>query len=142
MRIGELGRASALATRTIRFYEQAGLLPEPRRSPAGYRDYTAGALPRLRFIRSAQACGLTLAEIRQVIAVREDSGPPCGHVLGLLDAHAAELDQRIADLTALREELQRLRYGRRETWPEPRAVFQRARRAHRLATRSPMLVAP
>ena len=109
MRIGELGQASALATRTIRFYEQAGLLPEPGRSPAGYRDYTASALPRLRFIRSAQACGLTLAEIRQVIAVREDSGPPCGHVLGLLDAHAAELDQRIADLTALREELQRLR---------------------------------
>ena len=108
MRIGELGHASGFATKTIRFYEGAGLLPEPLRGSSGYRDYDASALPRLRFIRSAQACGLTLAEIRQVIAVRDDGGSPCEHVTGLLDAHAVELDKRITDLTQLREEISRL----------------------------------
>lgn len=109
MRIGQLAQVSGVATKTLRFYEQAGLLPEPERTPAGYRDYNDSALPRLRFIRSAQACGLTLAEIARIINVRENSGPPCGHVMSLLDEHARDLDQRIADLTALRTEVRRLR---------------------------------
>lgn len=109
MRIGELGRAAGLPAKTIRFYESAGLLPEPGRTSSGYRDYDNTALARLQFIRSAQAAGLALAEIRQVITVREGSGPPCQHVIGLLDEHAADLDQRIADLIALRADVQRLR---------------------------------
>lgn len=109
MRIGELGKAAGLPAKTIRFYESAGLLPEPDRTTSGYRDYDHTALARLAFIRSAQTAGLTLAEIRQVIAVREGSGPPCQHVIGLLDEHAHDLDQRIAGLTALRADVQRLR---------------------------------
>lgn len=109
MRIGELGQAAGLPTKTIRFYESAGLLPGPDRTSSGYRDYDDTALARLQFIRSAQTAGLTLAEIRQVIAVRDSSGPPCQHVIGLLDEHAADLDQRINDLTALRADVQRLR---------------------------------
>ena len=109
MRIGVLAQMSDVSTKTLRFYEQAGLLPEPDRTSSGYRDYTDSALPRLRFIRSAQACGLTLAEIGQIITVRDDTGPPCGHVINLLDQHATDLDQRIADLTALRAEVRRLR---------------------------------
>jgi len=108
MRIGELGRRAGLPTKTIRFYEQAGVLPAPERTPAGYRDYHETAIGRLRFIRSAQAGGLSLAEIRDVIVVREKTGPPCAHVSGLLDTHAAELDQRIRELTALRTEIRRL----------------------------------
>lgn len=110
MRIGELGQAAGLPTRTIRFYESAGLLPAPDRTPSGYRDYDlATALPRLRFIRSAQASGLTLAEVRQVIAVRDGGVPPCGHVLQLLDERAADLDRRIAALAALRSQVLHLR---------------------------------
>lgn len=109
MRIGELGQASGVATKTIRFYEGAGLLPQPERGSSGYRDYDISALPRLRFIRSAQACGLTLAQIRQIIAVRNDGGIPCEHVIGLLDTHATQLDKRITELTHLRAEIGRLR---------------------------------
>ena len=109
MRIGELAARSGLSVKALRFYETAGVLPEPRRRPSGYRDYDDGALARLRFVKAAQAAGLTLGEIRQIIAVRQGGGTPCRHVTALLDAHAADLDQRIAELTALREDIRRLR---------------------------------
>lgn len=109
MRIGELARAAGVSTKALRFYEQAGVLPAPERSPSGYRDYDQSALPRLTFVKAAQAAGLTPAEIGQVIAVREAQGPPCGHVLDVLDRHAAALDARIAELTQTRTEVQRLR---------------------------------
>jgi MerR family copper efflux transcriptional regulator len=109
VRIGELAARAGMTVKTIRFYEQAEVLPEPARRPSGYRDYDAGALDRLRFVKAAQAAGLTLTEIRDVIAAREDGGAPCSHVTALLDAHAVELDERIAQLTVLREEVQHLR---------------------------------
>lgn len=109
VRIGELATRSSLTVKTIRFYEQAGVLPEPERRPSGYRDYDDTALSRLRFVKAAQAAGLTLAEIREVMAIRDISGPPCEHVVELLDAHAADLDRRIAELAALRDDAQRLR---------------------------------
>ncbi|RZU30689.1 heavy metal-responsive transcriptional regulator [Blastococcus saxobsidens] len=109
MRIGELAARAGVSVKALRFYESAGVLPEPARRPSGYRDYDEQALARLRFVKAAQAAGLTLAEIRQVVTVRENSGPPCRHVADLLDAHAADLDRRIAELTALRAEVRRLR---------------------------------
>ena len=109
MRIGDLASRSGLTVKTLRFYETAGVLPEAARTPSGYRDYDDGALARLRFVKAARAAGLTLAEIRQVIAARDHNGPPCRHVTGLLDVHATELDRRIAELTALRNDITRLR---------------------------------
>ena len=108
MRIGELAKQSGLTTKTLRFYEQAGLLPPPARTAAGYRDFNNNALARLSFVRAAQAAGLTLAEIRTILAVREDQGPPCLHVTTLLARHATALDERIAELEATRTEVRRL----------------------------------
>ncbi len=109
MRIGELAERAGTTTKTLRFYEQAGLLPEPARTPSGYRDYDSAVLDLLAFVRAAQAAGLKLAEIREVVAVREAQGPPCEHVVGLLDARAEDLDTRIAELVVLRREVGRLR---------------------------------
>lgn len=109
VRIGELAELTGLTVKTLRFYEQAGVLEPPPRGTSGYRDYDEAVLARLRFVKAAQAAGLSLAEIRQVIAVREDTGPPCEHVTALLVAHAADLDRRIAELTALRADVHRLR---------------------------------
>jgi MerR family copper efflux transcriptional regulator len=109
MRIGELAQRVGTTTKALRFYEQAGLLPEPERTPSGYRDYDESVIDRLRFVKAAQAAGLTLAEVRDAITVRENSGPPCGHVVALLDAHAADLERRINELTMLREDIARLR---------------------------------
>lgn len=109
MRIGELAARSGLTTKTLRFYEQAGVLPQPKRRHSGYRDYDEAALGRLRFIRAGQAAGLTLAELRGIIVIREDTGPPCEHVTTLLDLHLADLDTRIRELTAMLKEVCRLR---------------------------------
>ncbi len=109
MRIGDLANHAGLTVKTLRFYEQAGVLPAAARLPSGYRDYDDSALPRLRFVKAARTAGLTLSEIRQVIAVRDNDGPPCQHVTGLLDAHAADLDRRIRELTSLREDITHLR---------------------------------
>lgn len=109
MRIGELAQRAGLSTKALRFYEHAGVLPAPARTASGYRDYDATALARLRFVQAAQAAGLTLAEIRTVIVVREDEGPPCEHVTAVLDRHAATLDERIAELQTTRAEVGRLR---------------------------------
>ena len=119
MRIGELAQRAGVTAKALRFYEQAGLLPSPRRTPAGYRDYDDSALDRLRFVKGARAAGLTLAEVAEVIAAREHAGPPCQHVVALLDARAVDLDARIAELHALRAEVQRLR--RRATTLDPAA---------------------
>ncbi len=82
-----------------------------RRRPrvgSGYRDYEPSTLDRLTFIRAAQAVGLSLGEIRGILGLRDEGQTPCGHVLDLLRARAAELDRRIAELRALRGELNRL----------------------------------
>src|SRR3984893_10639753 len=108
MRIGEVGERSGLSTKALRYYERVGLIEEPARTSSGYRDYGASVLDRLRFIRSAQAVRLTLGEIKGVIAFREQGSPPCWHVLELIEGRAADLDRRIAELRALRDELRRL----------------------------------
>ena len=105
MRIGQLATQTGYSVRTIRFYEQSGLLPAPQRTPAGYRSYDQDAVTRLRFVRSAQTLGLSLAEIADVLRVRDHNGPPCSYVAQLLDIHISALDTRIQELIALRDEL-------------------------------------
>jgi DNA-binding transcriptional MerR regulator len=108
MRIGEVAARSGVAAKTIRYYEAIGVLPRPERSPSGYRDYAASVLDRLAFVRASQAVGLSLGEIRGIVALRDEGETPCGHVLDLLRVRAADLDRRIAELQSLRGELRRL----------------------------------
>ena len=105
MRIGQLAARTAIPVRTIRFYEHAGLLPAPHRTPGGYRAYNEDAVTRLRFVRSAQALGLSLAEIGEVLRIRDHQGPPCSYVTELLNTHIRALETRIGELTTLRDEL-------------------------------------
>jgi DNA-binding transcriptional MerR regulator len=118
VQIGEVAEQAGLSTKALRYYERVGLIDEPHRTPSGYRSYDESVLDRLRFIRAAQAVGLTLGEIRGVIAFREQGSPPCGHVLELIDSRAAELDRRIAELRALRAELRQLAAQGRQLSPE------------------------
>ncbi|HUY47217.1 MAG TPA: heavy metal-responsive transcriptional regulator [Streptosporangiaceae bacterium] len=105
MRIGELAGELGLNPRTIRYYEGIGLLPEPERTGGNYRAYGREDLERLRFIRAAQRLGLTLDEIREVLAFAERGEPPCGFVRERLRREVAAIDARIAELQALRGEL-------------------------------------
>lgn len=108
MQIGELAKRSGLSVKALRYYEDIGVLSAPPRTAGGYRDYDTDALGRLEFVRAAQAVGLTLGEIREVIGFRERGEVPCNHVLDLILHHAAEVDRRIAELQRLRTDLGRL----------------------------------
>jgi len=108
MLIGELADAAGLPSQTIRFYERKGLLPEPEREANGYRTYAASTLARLHFVQTAQAAGLTLAEIGSIIDLREDGNVPCAHVASLIDTKLANVRARIRDLAVLETELENL----------------------------------
>jgi DNA-binding transcriptional MerR regulator len=105
MRIGEAAGRSGVPAKTIRFWEDQRLLPAPARTPAGYRDYDPAVLERLAFIRQAQAAGLTLEHIRQVLDIRDGGQPPCVHVAGLIGRRLAEVEARLAELARARDQL-------------------------------------
>ncbi|MBT2400496.1 heavy metal-responsive transcriptional regulator [Streptomyces sp. ISL-100] len=117
MRIGTLAAEAGVSTKAIRFYEEAGLMPAPPRTPGGYRDYPPQAADRLSFIRNAQAAGLTLAEIRDVLAVRDGGQAPCEHVGALISEHLRQAEERIADLTRARSALLELEAAAAATDP-------------------------
>ena len=105
MRIGEVAGRTGVPPKTIRFWEDQRLLPPPARTPAGYRDYDPAVPERLAFIRHAQAAGLTLDAIRQVLEVRDGGQPPCIHVTGLIAQRLAEVEARLAELARTRDQL-------------------------------------
>lgn len=89
----------------LRYYERIGLLPEPQRSPAGYRLYGNDAIERVRFIKRAQRVGLRLEDIRGLVEVRERGLCPCGGTRRLLEQRLAELDEEMALLSRLRNDI-------------------------------------
>lgn len=108
MRIGELAGRSGVPAKTIRYWEERGVLPEADRTASGYRHYGPGTLGRIEFIRRAQAAGFTLDQIRQVLDIGDDGRPPCAHVAALIDRRLADVEARIAELRATRRHLRRL----------------------------------
>ena len=108
MRIGELAERVGADAQTIRYYERIGLLPAPGRTQSGYRVYGEGDERRLRFIRSGRSIGLTLREIGEVLAFQERGEPPCAYVIETLADRAREVENRIAELTRFKHELEAL----------------------------------
>ena len=108
MKIGELGRRTGVTAKTIRYYEQIGLLVEPDRTSSGYRDYAEDAVERLTFIRDAQATGLSLAEIGSILGMRDHGEQTCAHVIELLDHHLVAIDRQIIQLRAIRASMEEM----------------------------------
>jgi DNA-binding transcriptional MerR regulator len=109
--VSELGAEVGLSADAVRYYERQGLLPAPARTAAGYRQYGADAIERLRFVRGAQRVGLRLREVRELLAIRDQGRCPCGHTEALLRARLGEVDVQLAELHAMRVELARLLDG-------------------------------
>jgi len=105
MRIGALAERSGLSAQTIRYYESIDLLPDPQRTPSGYRDYAIDAVERLRFIREAQASGLTLDEVQTLLSMKDAGVATCSHTMAFLDRHLAEIDAQIERLQTARSEM-------------------------------------
>lgn len=102
MTIGTLARRAGVNSRTVRFYERIGLLTPPARTTAGYRIYTGAEEERLRFIRRAQAAGLSLTDIAGILAIRANGAAPCRVVRALAEAKAEDIAQKIRVLEQAR----------------------------------------
>jgi len=109
LRIGQLAAELRLNPKTIRYYEDIGVLHPARRTPAGYRIYGAADRDRLQFVGKAKALGLTLSEIRQILTLRDQGESPCQHVLALLDHKLAAIDHQRRLLDEFRQDLLQLR---------------------------------
>jgi DNA-binding transcriptional MerR regulator len=105
--IGKLAARTGVTAKTIRFYEAAGVVPPPVRSANGYRRYRQDAVDLLRFVKQARGLDLTLAEIKELVAIRRRGEAPCSHVYQLLNEKAEELERKLKDVTALRRALRR-----------------------------------
>jgi DNA-binding transcriptional MerR regulator len=106
--IGEAARQSGVKVPTIRYYEQIGLLPAPPRSEGNRRRYDADDLRRLAFIRHARELGFEIDAIRALLALQDEPDQSCASADQIARARLVEVEQRIASLTALRAELQRM----------------------------------
>ncbi len=118
MLIGEAARQADLNPKTIRFYEEVGLVAPAGRTPKGYRLFDAEAVSRLGFIKKAQALGFTLAEIREILELRDGGSMPCEHVEAEVARKVEGIEERIAELEGLKASLLALQ----EQWKETEAA--------------------
>lgn len=105
--IGELAERVGVTPDTLRYYERLRLVPAPPRSNGGYRLYDPAVAERLAFIRKAQALGLSLEDVRDVLRIADAGTPPCEHVRAALARRLADVEVRIAELESLRRTLAR-----------------------------------
>ena len=108
MSIGALAKATGTKVETVRWYEQVGLLPAPTRTSGNYRAYDAAHLGRLSFIRRARDLGFSLDQIRALLDIAGQQDRSCEAVDVIAREHLDEVDRKIADLQALRRELDAL----------------------------------
>jgi len=101
---GDAAKELGVGIQTLHYYEREGLIPAPERAPAGYRLYTAATIQRVAFIKKAQALGLPLADIRDVLRLADEGGCPCGHVQRALAERLREADERLLELQSYRDE--------------------------------------
>ena len=110
LRIGQVAERAKVSPKTIRYYEEVGLMPRAKRSESGYRLYTEEEVARLRLIRRAKLLGLSLQESSQIVEYAATGR--ClvleRHLLELLEIKVAKLEDQAAELQLLREELRGL----------------------------------
>ena len=107
MTIGKLASAAGVPTSTVRFYERAGLILPEERSGGNYREYGESSVERLRFGRSAQAIGLSVKDISELLELTEADTTPCAEVQHLLERRLVEIDDKLKDLRRVRKTLRK-----------------------------------
>ena len=105
MNIGEAARASGVSAKMIRHYEENGFVPKAGRTVAGYRVYRERDVHVLRFVRRARDLGFKMKEIRELLGLWNDRRRASGDVKRLVQRHVGELDQKIAEMQAMRRTL-------------------------------------
>jgi len=105
LRAGEVAARSGVSRKALRLYEALGILPPPARTEAGYRVYADDVLALLRFVTEARRLGFSLAEVRDITAIRRSGRPPCPHVQDLVRQKVTALNQMLRELAATRKAL-------------------------------------
>lgn len=105
LKIGELSTESGVSIKTIRYYEELGLVKSCGRTEGHFRLFHPEMVTRLAFIKRLQSLGLSLQEIGECLAVYDRGDLPCGDVKSKLEEHVAQIDRQVAELTLLRREL-------------------------------------
>lgn len=105
--IGQVARASGVSVETIRYYERAGLLPEPARSAGGYRLFPDGTVARLHFIQRAKRLGFTLDEVQRLLSLA-DNRAASSEVRTLAAEKLDGIDARLRDLQKMHDALSSL----------------------------------
>jgi MerR family copper efflux transcriptional regulator len=108
MNIGQAAGETGVSAKMIRYYESIGLIRESARTEAGYRIYGAGELDALRFIKRARTLGFSLDQIRELLSLWQNDARASADVKAIALAHVAELNTRIAELSAMRDTLNEL----------------------------------
>jgi DNA-binding transcriptional MerR regulator len=106
--IGKVSEASGVKVTTVRFYEQIGLLPTPPRTEGGRRTYGVSDIERLTFIRHSRELGFEIDQIRTLLQLQDRPGQPCEEADVIAKARLSEVNEKIASLTALKAELERM----------------------------------
>ena len=106
--IGQVADRAGVRADTIRYYEKRGLIPKPSRRPSGYRAFPEETIRRIRFIKRAQELGFTLDEIGQLLRLRESRRAECADVRHIAEHKIGVIDEKIADLRAIRGALKHL----------------------------------
>jgi MerR family transcriptional regulator, copper efflux regulator len=109
--IGAVAKESGLPVKTIRYYDEIGLLKTQGRTEGGYRVFADDTLTRLGFIRRAQSLGLTLTEIKEFLDVHDQGDLPCAHIQIKLEDKLADIEKQIQQLQVLKHELVALLSG-------------------------------
>lgn len=107
MNIGEVAEATGLPAKTIRYYEEIGLV-QPDRSPNGYRDFGETEVHKLRFLHRARTLGFSIEDCRTLLALYEDKSRASAEVKEVAERHLREIDRKIAELDTLRSTLRHL----------------------------------
>lgn len=109
LKIGELGKQTGVSVGTLRYYESLGLIEPSQRAENGYRYYTETAIQKIQFIKKAQALQFSLAEIKQILAIREQGNPACTTVRALLNEKIHQVDIQIQHIHEFKAELEQYR---------------------------------
>ena len=108
MTIGQLARTASVNIQTVRYYERRGLIPKPRRTKSGYRQYGEPTIGRIRFIKRAQDLGFSLKEISDLLALRVRHETACGPVERKAQAKIVLVEEKIGQLEGIKKALERL----------------------------------
>ncbi len=106
--IGKLAKAANVGVETVRYYERRGLIVQPANRNSGYRQYSEETLQRIRFIKTNQALGFTLNEIKGVLDLLDDQALNCTKASQVLDFKISEIEQKITELQRLKRFLEKL----------------------------------